>query len=198
MPEMTERRQRLVQVAVALLAQAGVHGLTHRAVERAAGFPPGSTVHYFPSRAALLQAAAHQLLAHARADLPPVTPEGQGDLVGVLAEVVEYAEGPARTHWLARAELTLEATRSPEVASVLRQLRAATLRRLAARIRVVHPQASDAQIDTLGSLLTGLIYDRLTLGTPATGPHTLLGAITTARLAPDEGDRPRAGEARNA
>jgi AcrR family transcriptional regulator len=47
--------------AIAPLAEAGVHGVTHRAVERRAGLPEGTASNYFRSREALLVAVAERV-----------------------------------------------------------------------------------------------------------------------------------------
>ena len=58
---MTSRRDLLCDCAISVLAAEGGRGLTHRAVDRAAGVPEGTTKNYFPSRDALLGAAADRM-----------------------------------------------------------------------------------------------------------------------------------------
>lgn len=55
------RAQRIADAAIALLAERGLRGLTHRAVDEAAGLPPGSTSNHARTRAALLSAALDRL-----------------------------------------------------------------------------------------------------------------------------------------
>ena len=57
-PPNNERRAQLADAAIELLAASGVHGVTHRAVDRRAGLPAGTASNYFRSREALLVAAA--------------------------------------------------------------------------------------------------------------------------------------------
>ncbi|MCB1251683.1 MAG: TetR family transcriptional regulator [Austwickia sp.] len=58
---MTERRQRIGDAAVEVLAQQGLRGLTHRAVDAEAGLPVGSTSNVFRSRAALITGVIDRL-----------------------------------------------------------------------------------------------------------------------------------------
>jgi DNA-binding transcriptional regulator YbjK len=46
----TLRRELLCDTAIAVLATEGGRGLTHRAVDRQAGVPLGTTKNYFPTR----------------------------------------------------------------------------------------------------------------------------------------------------
>ena len=48
--------------ALAVLAEQGMRGLTHRAVDTAAGLPAGSTSYYFRSRAALVAGCVERLV----------------------------------------------------------------------------------------------------------------------------------------
>lgn len=63
----TGRRRDLLDAAVQVLAQTGLRGLTHRAVDAQAGVPQGSTSTYYRTRLALLSAltahVAQELLA---------------------------------------------------------------------------------------------------------------------------------------
>ncbi|GIH13996.1 TetR/AcrR family transcriptional regulator [Rugosimonospora africana] len=61
------RREAIAEAAVSVIAEAGIRGLTHRAVDEAAGLPAGSTSYYFRTRAALLEAVVAHLVAVDRA-----------------------------------------------------------------------------------------------------------------------------------
>ena len=47
------RRAEIADAAISTLARDGMRGLTHRAVDRAAGLPEGSASYYFRTRQAL-------------------------------------------------------------------------------------------------------------------------------------------------
>jgi AcrR family transcriptional regulator len=58
---MTARADLIADAALALLAERGMRGLTHRAVDETAGLPQGSTSNYARTRQALLEAAVRRL-----------------------------------------------------------------------------------------------------------------------------------------
>src|SRR5438309_10942466 len=68
-PTNDRRRADLADATIALLAGAGVHGATHRAVDRRAGLPTGTASNYFRSREALLVAAADRIVELHRAHM---------------------------------------------------------------------------------------------------------------------------------
>ena len=57
-PQNTRRRNALADAAIEILGTAGIHKLSHRAVDEQAGVPPGTASNYFPRRDDLLEAAA--------------------------------------------------------------------------------------------------------------------------------------------
>ncbi|MFC4059194.1 TetR/AcrR family transcriptional regulator [Planomonospora corallina] len=119
------RRRALTDAAIGLLASSGVHGLTHRAVEKAAGLPPGTASNYFRSREELLVATAERIaeLHHAgteRAAGPHHAGTGwRVSLVDLLTESLLAAATTLRDRYLAIFELQLEAVRRPALAAAL-------------------------------------------------------------------------------
>ncbi|GAA3956557.1 TetR/AcrR family transcriptional regulator [Actinomadura viridis] len=125
---MTSSRAELIaDASLSLLVERGMRGLTHRAVDEAAGLPPGSTSNLARTRAALLELTLVRLTELERGRLRGVgVPEGEpfpGAEVGPprewLAEVVArvlHGQLTVDRRWtLARFELALEATRRPEL-----------------------------------------------------------------------------------
>lgn len=122
MPEHTPRAARsdlVADTALALLAERGMRGLTHRAVDETAGLPQGSTSNLARTRQALLELAVRRLADRearvlALEELPD--PHGGLDsLVDALALATHRALTRNRELTLARYELALEATRRPEL-----------------------------------------------------------------------------------
>ncbi|MFG1945189.1 TetR/AcrR family transcriptional regulator [Nonomuraea sp. NPDC048826] len=112
-----KRSEAVAEAAISLLAERGMRGLTHRAVDEAAGLPPGSTSNVARTRAALLELTLSRLtelearvFAGAGADGPPPG----ADLIELLAGMLT-AQLRDRRRTLARYELALEATRRPEL-----------------------------------------------------------------------------------
>ncbi|SEM68553.1 TetR/AcrR family transcriptional regulator [Nonomuraea pusilla] len=121
-----KRSQAVADAAITLLAERGMRGLTHRAVDEAAGLPPGSTSNLARTRAALLELTLRRLTeleeqalapAYAEVDRPSSRPPDLRELLSGIAEGmrVQLAD---RRRTLARYELALEATRRPELRAI--------------------------------------------------------------------------------
>src|SRR5213592_3361210 len=59
-PNDPDRRARIAQAAIEVVAQRGIDGLTHRAVAAAAGVPLGSTTYHFATLDDLLEVALRE------------------------------------------------------------------------------------------------------------------------------------------
>jgi DNA-binding transcriptional regulator YbjK len=154
-----DRRDAIADAAIRLVATRGLRGLTHRAVDSEAGLPPGSTSYYLRTRSALLTACVNRMLtrdvdavAPLETELPP------GELV-VAMVVGLAAERPADL--IARYELSLEASRQPELRAAIdaggRQLRV-MLAQLLGQLGVPEPERAAWP---LAAMLDGLLYDRV-------------------------------------
>ncbi|MFH9392584.1 TetR/AcrR family transcriptional regulator [Streptomyces sp. NPDC017413] len=118
-----DRRDRLRDAAVEVLAGEGGRGLTHRAVDRAAEVPPGTAKNYFPTRDAVLRAAAERCLEQylaltARLAATP-GPTDRESLTALFRSLLENVAGPGRSRLLAVLELQAEATRRPWLSAIL-------------------------------------------------------------------------------
>jgi DNA-binding transcriptional regulator YbjK len=124
----TERQELVLDAAIDVLGTAGLRGLTHRAVDAAAGLPLGSTSNHFRSRSALIEGIVGRLEALDRADWETFAgaaqPAGIDGLAAALAGFVRHATGPARTRTAARYGLFLEAAARPELREPLARSRA--------------------------------------------------------------------------
>ncbi|WP_377272418.1 TetR/AcrR family transcriptional regulator [Peterkaempfera sp. SMS 1(5)a] len=109
----------IADTAVELLAERGLRGLTHRAVDEAAGLPQGSTSNHARTRAALLALTLDRLAELERRvlapDEVPVPRAGVPGLADALALALHRSMTEGRVLLLARLELALEATRRPEL-----------------------------------------------------------------------------------
>ena len=127
---LTDRRVAIADAALAVLETDGGRGLTHRAVDRRAGLPLGSTSNYFATREALLTAALHRLVeleqptVRAMQALVPDGPYEPHRAAELVAEQVRTWLGPERARLtLARYELFLEARRRPQFQLALDEVR---------------------------------------------------------------------------
>ncbi|GHJ39051.1 TetR/AcrR family transcriptional regulator [Streptomyces sp. TS71-3] len=115
----SSRAETVADTALKLLAERGMRGLTHRAVDEAAGLPPGSTSNHARTRLALLQAAVRRLAEREASVLTPdemPDPRGGAEALadGLALALHRYLSG-YRELLTARYELALEATRRPEL-----------------------------------------------------------------------------------
>ena len=173
------RRAEIADAAISTLARDGMRGLTHRAVDRAAGLPEGSASYYFRTRQALLQATVERLAELDSTDMPPGTdmppradmppsiglPASSGQdldaFAAAAARIVESWLTSGRERQLARYELALEATRRPELRQVL-VASGATIRAMvasqfaAAGVRQPGERAAD-----FVAFLDGLLFDQI-------------------------------------
>ncbi|MFJ2865248.1 TetR/AcrR family transcriptional regulator [Kitasatospora sp. NPDC087314] len=132
---MTAPRPTLIaDAAIALIAERGLRGLTHRAVDEAAGLPAGSTSNLARTRAALLELALTRIVevetgdylgagggpgaGEPLADEPLAGAPSRELLVRTGADALHQALTVGRTLTLARLELALEAARRPELRAV--------------------------------------------------------------------------------
>ncbi|MGW3009695.1 TetR/AcrR family transcriptional regulator [Streptomyces sp. NPDC001219] len=128
-PASAPRHELIADAALALLAERGMRGLTHRAVDQAAGLPQGSTSNLARTRAALLETAVRRLAEREAAvltarEMAGLPAEGAGPeaVRAAVAEALSLALhrylSRHRELLLARYELALEATRRPELRAV--------------------------------------------------------------------------------
>ncbi|MEU5400828.1 TetR family transcriptional regulator [Streptomyces sp. NPDC005963] len=113
------RAELITDTALDVLAERGMRGLTHRAVDEAAGLPQGSTSNLFRTRQTLLKAVVTRLMHREASILAIEEMPGPHDGTAALADALALAvhrslsEHPGLV--IARYELALEATRRPEL-----------------------------------------------------------------------------------
>jgi DNA-binding transcriptional regulator YbjK len=125
-PPVAARRNLIGDAAITLLAEHGMHGLTHRAVDRAAGLPAGSTSYYARTRAALLELVMARMVELQAGDAAPTAgrrgraldPTDLDAFSAAIAGFLHTAMTTGRVRSLARFEFALEATRRPELRAV--------------------------------------------------------------------------------
>ena len=158
------RRAQLTDAAIALLAETGVHGVTHRSVERRADLPTGTASNYFRSREALLVATAERVIALHHADMTSAA-AGSGDTatgaVDLIAGSLLAAATTYRARYLAIFELRMESLRRPALAVTLERLSDATVtftRRHHADLDLgIPPEAVPTMVALYGGALFSLV-----------------------------------------
>ena len=169
-----ERRAQLADAGLRVLAHAGTRGLTHRAVDRAADVPEGTTANYFRSRDELLGALGERVFAR----IAP-TPERLAELsarppdVELATDYVRYiVERATAAPDLMRAlfELRLEGTRRPGLAKILRETLTTGYRFDVAYNKAAGLPGDAFEIALLHYALDGLLFDLLTTSIDAGYP----------------------------
>ncbi|MEU7820350.1 TetR/AcrR family transcriptional regulator [Catellatospora sp. NPDC049133] len=204
---MVTRYAVITDAAIALVAEQGMRGLTHRAVDARAALPAGTTSAYYRTRKALIEALVQRLADLDAADLsagslpsddvPAYAPElSEADLDGIAAATGALLDRwltDGRSRALARYACVLEATHHPELRDILGH---GTASRVQARAMLAAAGAADPDRagDHFVAFVDGLLFDRLAgagaltappPGTPesrtdlTTAVRSLLHALTT-------------------
>ncbi|MFB9925290.1 TetR/AcrR family transcriptional regulator [Amycolatopsis halotolerans] len=171
-----ERIAVIGDAAVEVIAAEGMRGLTHRAVDRAAGLPAGSTSYYARTRAALLELAADRMVALDQAEVAP--PEGE--LAEFLGTMVYRSITVGRTRMLARYEFALESVRRPELRAKYDAGGLELRRRCAEVLAAAGSPTPEDHTRVLIGWLDGSIFDALA-GTGSLNPPAEAELVEGAR-----------------
>jgi AcrR family transcriptional regulator len=182
MPRNPERRIQLADAGLAVLADSGARGLTHRAVDAAAGLPAGTASNYFRTRDALLGALGERIFERLAPDESVLEPLAQRQptvelLVDYVRYIVERLLGRPELS-LALLELRLEAARRPDLHEILsRTLQQGFDADVSFHVQAGLPGGAE-EVRLLHFAIDGLVLDQLT---PSIGRRYDVDAIT-ARL----------------
>ena len=185
---MAERRTDLLDAAIAVLGERGMHGLTHRAVDAAAGLPAGSTSNYFRSRDALLNAVVERFAARERAGwedialrVYPSTPE---ELARALAVFAQEATGPQRPLTMARYAILVEAGIDPSLRAKLAVTGARVNAWFLQWLRVAGSIDPERDAPIILNHWTGVVLHDLAIPDPAFDPSAQISALVTTVVRP--------------
>ncbi|MFI6279713.1 TetR/AcrR family transcriptional regulator [Streptomyces sp. NPDC050988] len=195
----SDRRTLLADAALDVLADEGIRGLTHRAVDRRAAMPPGTTSAYFRTRAALLTGLVTRLVQLDQAELQTMAEElpplrTAVELVdGMVLLARQRLTGEGRRRSLARYACAVESVRDRELREIL--VARENAGRDAVRVFLAAHGVTDVENRThiLLTCIDGLVFDRLVSGGEV--PREALEGLVAAALRQDPGvrGRPRTG-----
>ncbi|MFG2873637.1 TetR/AcrR family transcriptional regulator [Streptomyces sp. NPDC048337] len=168
-----DRRTLIADTAIATLATAGLRGLTHRAIDTAAGLPAGSTSYYFRTRTALIGACCARIAELDLDDTGSSRPASREEAAAMIGAVLHHWLTTGRERQLARYELSLEAARTPELAAALHRAGQAARARAAAILAALGAARPQEASELLVAWTEGVLFDRLA------------GAMARTRPAPD-------------
>lgn len=181
------RRTALADAGIAVLAEQGARGLTHRAVDAAAGVPRGTASNYFSSRDDLVGALVERIEERLTPDpaVPgPPPPEGSDRerFAHYLRDVVRRLTADPHVA-LALFELRLEAARRPEVARTLGAWRRSAFADDLAFHTTAGLPGGRADLALVHHAVDGLVLDRLTAPLdPETGLDAVVDALADRLL----------------
>ena len=157
-----------------MLGERGIHGLTHRAVDAAAGLPAGSASNYFRTRDALLDAVVERFAARERANwdelatrMYPDHAAGAGPGHRAAAQV---ATGPQRTLTLARYAILVEAAIHPSLRAQLRPPAAGSTPGSPHWLRIAGSTDPERDAPIIMNHWTGIVLHQLAIPDPAFDP----------------------------
>lgn len=182
-----ERRARLADAAIGVLAEEGARGLTHRAVDRRAAEPAGTTSNYFRSRGDLLAGVVARIGERIAPDPAAVArlrsaPPGRASYAAHLRYVVARMTA-SREVALAWFEMRLESARRPEVATLMGATLVAGFEADVAYNAAAGLPGGPAEIALFHYALDGLLLDRLTVSVdPDTSTDAVVDALVEGLL----------------
>lgn len=184
-----DRREVLLDAAITVVAEQGMRGLTHRAVETQAGLPHGSTTYYFGTRHDLVVALMQHMAETGRRAVEPIARQltlamadrsREFDIDTVADGLIQWIDVAASME-LARYELQVTSARDPE----MKQLMIDTcdiFRQLCEPVVIACGSKNPERDSTvMQAAVDGFMFKRVTIGmtdeTIKRGIRVMLGAI---------------------
>ncbi len=171
MTEQTPRSPRmelLLRAGLHVVADQGLRGLTHRAVDREAGLPEGSCSAYLRTRKALVLALTEYVAGSLADDVEGLArdlsacPLEEDQATEVVTEFfMRWLD--ERELLLARMELSLEASRDPDLAAALASIRPRLIGLVDAMLSARGKDHSAARAETLVASCDGILLGALPL-----------------------------------
>lgn len=113
----SDRPVRIADAALELIADSGLHAVTHRTIDARLGFPAGTTSYYARTRAELISRALELLIARfdeAMGAFPLETVESDEQAIDLVTTVAMLLEGQ-ETDQIARFVLLIDLRGDPEL-----------------------------------------------------------------------------------
>ncbi|MFZ3572504.1 TetR/AcrR family transcriptional regulator [Streptomyces sp. BH097] len=182
----TDRRTLLADAALDVLADDGIRGLTHRAVDRRAGLPTGTTSAYFRTRTALLTGLVTRLVQLDQAELQSTAERlaplrTTADFVHGMTHLTrQRLTGEGRRRSLARYACAVESVRDPELREILVPRENAGREAVRTFLTAHGVPDAESRTHTLLSCIDGLIFAHLVNGGEV--PREALEGLLAAAL----------------
>lgn len=171
---MPDRRETLLDAAVAVVGGRGVRALTHRAVDAEAGLPIGSTSNYFRTRDVLLEAVIKHFVERERANWESialsVNPRTATELAQALGAFARQETGPQRTLTLTRYALLVESAQYPALRVAISAGGQRVNRYFENWLLQIGSSNPDRDLRIVANYLTGRVLHDLAVPDPAFDP----------------------------
>jgi len=171
---MATRRELLLDAAIDLLGDGGVHAVTHRAVDARAGVGAGSTANLFGTRQALLEAVVDRFAERERANFEDVaarvTPTDAAALGRAVGTFVRDEVGKDRALTLCRYALLVESAHNPGLRERMATAGARVGVWFGNWLRLIGSRDPDGDVHVMGNYVTGLVLHQLAMPDPAFDP----------------------------
>jgi DNA-binding transcriptional regulator YbjK len=170
-PSNQQRRDQITDAAIEVVARDGLHGLSHREVDKHAGLPRGTTSNYFKSREALVAATIQRIVDLHFAMVDEVrTRHAQSDsVIDLLGDVVDQALTNFGDRYVAMFELALESRRKSELRSEFNRIADEAMKLTSDAHRGKDSEPSQRDIELLNVFYNGVLFTALVM------PQTLGG-----------------------
>lgn len=166
------RRDEIATAAIEVLATRGLRGLTHRAVDAAAGLGPGSVNYHAPTRSRLLHLALAQLFVRdfevagatfgSLVDVKPLTVDA------VVCRIIDFVDamtsGDAVKRVIARHIMLGEAQHDDEIRSLFDSQRAAFVTYTQWIVAALNSEDPPSDAETLVVMIEGLVQRQVLIG----------------------------------
>lgn len=164
----TERRALIAQAAVAVLAERGPRGFTHRAVDHATGLGAGAVNYHAPDRATLLSLALEEVFRRDLAVAAEYFALDRWDLDSVVDAIVGFVEAMCsdrhRARVVARHHLLGEGLVRPEIKAVFDGQLAAFVALVVEKMTEAGYPATTASAELFAMSVDGLLTRQVIVG----------------------------------
>ncbi len=172
---MDPRRTLIADAALQVIADKGIRGLTHLAVDTQAELPKGSTSYYCRKRVDLLRLTLRRLFTLDQIEmgvmgeqLTAAAPCSDDVVIDVIAAMVErWLSPPARSRTIARFELFLAVAHDPELRDLNGDHMSAVVKLSLAAAAATDPPKSPLQVAAMLMMLDGLMMTVIRQNLPA-------------------------------
>jgi DNA-binding transcriptional regulator YbjK len=189
---MTSRRDELLDAAIELLGERGVRGVTHRAVDAAAGRSAGSASNYFRTSDALLIAVIERFADRERAALDDLAaglrPSGPAEVAELFAAAARASAGPGRVLTLARYAILLESAQRPALRERLAETGGRVNMWAAEWLKAAGSADPERDAPIVQNYLVGLVLHQLARPRPGFDPGPPVAALVTALVGSGHGE----------